>query len=241
MSKRYRARGGERAHVEAVQLLWSTWNEMCEHLAVGAPGGPRVEGCYVTRDGPAAITDDTNGRIGLKLTDVLGGTLMAVQGDWIVRVLAGSRRVVFGEARALFDDLYALDQETFERLFEPDASTAFEVDWSKYPKLAGAFVHRPRENIYWEELRALLVEARADAVRFVEDVKVEELARARKEALRTLVVPLHDEDGTIDFRDAEDGHSHHYVPKSLLEDSRAHVRQLEEALIKHRDDGVSGG
>ena len=52
--------------VEAVQLLWSTWSEMCEFIA--APGGLKEghpEGCYVDQDGNE--TEDTNGRIGLKI------------------------------------------------------------------------------------------------------------------------------------------------------------------------------
>ena len=60
-----------------------------------------------------------------------------------------------------------------------DYSVEFKPDWTKYPKLASIFEHRPSKNVYWEELRELLVEARADAVRFVHDARVEELAAAR--------------------------------------------------------------
>lgn len=64
--------------------------------------------------------------------------------------------------------------------FEEDlmAGMQFEPDWSKYPKLAAIFKDRPQENVYWDELRELLSDARADAVRFIEDVKAEELNRA---------------------------------------------------------------
>jgi hypothetical protein len=60
-----------------------------------------------------------------------------------------------------------------------DYKVEFEPDWKRYPKLASIF--EPRVNVYWEELRSLLVEARADAVRYVSDVKMEELAKARAE------------------------------------------------------------
>jgi hypothetical protein len=59
-----------------------------------------------------------------------------------------------------------------------DRETDFKPDWDKCPKLAAAFVNRPAINIYWEELRALLRDARADAVRHIEDAKYEELMKA---------------------------------------------------------------
>ena len=31
-------------------------------------------------------------------------------------------------------------------------------DWSKYPKLAAIFKDRPRVNVYWQELAALIAE-----------------------------------------------------------------------------------
>jgi hypothetical protein len=56
--------------------------------------------------------------------------------------------------------------------------TDFEIDWAKYPKLAKVFEHRPTINVYWDDLRQLLRDARADAIRFIEDVKAEELRKA---------------------------------------------------------------
>jgi len=44
------------------------------------------------------------------------------------------------------------------------------------------------------------------------------------------IVPLHDDDGTIDFQDREDGHSHHYVPGSLLMGARADFERLTREL-----------
>jgi hypothetical protein len=59
-----------------------------------------------------------------------------------------------------------------------DYAVAYEPDWVKYPKLAAALANRPPE--YGQELRALLVDARADAVQYVRDVRADELARARE-------------------------------------------------------------
>ena len=153
--------------VEAIQLRWDTWSEMCEHIAAPCTmSGPPV-GCYVDQDGNE--TDDTNGRMGLKIprpASVPDGVEIAVQDDWIVR---------------MDGELVVYKPDAFAALFEShaDYKVAFEPDWSQYPRLAEAFVHRPRENTYWKELRALMVDARADAVQYVHDVRAEELTAAR--------------------------------------------------------------
>lgn len=159
--------------VEAVQLLWSTWSEICEFI--GDPGGLKEggpEGCYVDANGE--VTEDTNGRIGLKIPRKPDGVEVAVQDDWIVRM--DGELVVYKPA-------------IFAKLFESHADyrVAFEPDWGKYPKLAAAFVHRPRENVYWDELRALLSDARADAAQYVHDVRVEELAAARADERKKMM------------------------------------------------------
>jgi hypothetical protein len=57
-------------------------------------------------------------------------------------------------------------------------ATDFAIDWSKYPKLARVFEHRPEINVYWHDLRGLLREARADAVRFIKDMSADQLGQA---------------------------------------------------------------
>lgn len=77
------------------------------------------------------------------------------------------------------------------------------IDWSKYPKLAEMFEHRPLVNVYWHELRQLardLVAAEHDEVapedtkpiRTVEDF-VDVLGSAIEEAKLTNVLGLDDE------------------------------------------------
>jgi hypothetical protein len=56
---------------------------------------------------------------------------------------------------------------------------ASEFDWKKYPKLAEMFERRPAVNVYTLELEQLITEERANAVRFIADVKAEELTKAR--------------------------------------------------------------
>ncbi len=76
--------------VEAVQLRWDTWTEMCEHADVGKFEDGKPEGCYI--DAEWRRTEDTNGRIGLRIP-FFGDAhlsahregLLAVQDDWIVR------------------------------------------------------------------------------------------------------------------------------------------------------------
>jgi hypothetical protein len=62
-----------------------------------------------------------------------------------------------------------------------DYRVEYEPDWTKYPKLARVFEHRPPQNVYWDDLRQLLRDARADAVQYVRDVRAEELAKARED------------------------------------------------------------
>lgn len=152
--------------VEAVQLRWDTWSEMCELLGTG-----RFEGCYV--DAQGQITEDANARMGLKVA-CADGKLIAVQDDWVVKLLDG--------------EILSLKPAAFAALFEShaDHKVAYEPDWKKYPKLAGVFEHRPPENVYWDDLRALLVDARADAVQYVHDVRAEELTAARADERKAM-------------------------------------------------------
>jgi hypothetical protein len=73
--------------VDAVQLRWDNWSEMCEHAAVGHLTDGKPEGCYV--DAGGHITGDSSARIGLQIqvsSDcVPKAILIAVQDDWIVR------------------------------------------------------------------------------------------------------------------------------------------------------------
>lgn len=72
--------------IDAVQLLWGTWSEMCEHANVGGLSDGRPEGCYVDKDGKA--TARVTHRIGLHIP-ALGGLMLGVEGDWIIRGIKG--------------------------------------------------------------------------------------------------------------------------------------------------------
>lgn len=62
--------------IEAVQLLWSTWNEMCEHAGVGKLSDGKPEG---RQDGE---------KIGMNIP-TLEGLMIASEGDWIIRGVKG--------------------------------------------------------------------------------------------------------------------------------------------------------
>jgi len=85
--------------IEAVQLRWDNWNEMCAHADV-KPGGP--EGCYV--DAAGNITADSNAKMGLKIP-TLEGVMLAVEGDWVIRGVKG--------------ELYPVKPDIFEATYEP--------------------------------------------------------------------------------------------------------------------------
>ena len=72
--------------VEAVQLKWDTWEEICEHAGVGHLRDGKPEGCYVGPDGKQ--TADSTGRIGL-LIPTLEGVMLGIEGDYIIRGVKG--------------------------------------------------------------------------------------------------------------------------------------------------------
>lgn len=74
--------------IEAVQLKWTTWNEMCEHAVVGLLSDGRPQGCYVDDDGKALPEGSVSERIGLQIP-TLEGVMLAVEGDWIIRGVKG--------------------------------------------------------------------------------------------------------------------------------------------------------
>ena len=83
--------------IEAVQLRWDTWSEMCEHA--GVDGKP--EGCYLDMQGNASdVPVEPKGRpwetgeigrmarIGMKIP-TLEGLMVAREGDWVIRGVKG--------------------------------------------------------------------------------------------------------------------------------------------------------
>lgn len=75
--------------IDALQLRWNTWNEMCDFVGVGKLTEGKPEGCFVKADG-SAVNDggDPNDRIGLHIP-TLEGLMLGVQDDWIIKGVKG--------------------------------------------------------------------------------------------------------------------------------------------------------
>lgn len=87
--------------IEAVQLRWDNWDEMCAFAGVGPePSQPR--GCYVDADGNA--TENATNTIGM-LIPTLEGTMLAKQGDYVIRGVKG--------------ELYPCKPDIFAATYEP--------------------------------------------------------------------------------------------------------------------------
>ena len=78
--------------IEAVQLRWDTWSEMCDHAGVGQLSDGKPEGFH-----------PGDGHIGLHIP-TLEGLMTAEEGDWIIRGVAG--------------ELYPCKPDIFEATYE---------------------------------------------------------------------------------------------------------------------------
>lgn len=89
--------------IEAMQLRWDTWNEMCEHAGVGKLSDNKPSGCYVDSDGKALPEGKTSDEIGL-LIPMLEGLMLARQNDFVIKGIKG--------------ELYPCKPEIFEATYE---------------------------------------------------------------------------------------------------------------------------
>ena len=75
--------------IEAVKLGWDTWQEICEFV----PKPYFERGVYLDDDGNPLLADKTSERMGLLLntleSNAVTGSLMATQGDWIIKGVKG--------------------------------------------------------------------------------------------------------------------------------------------------------
>ena len=88
--------------IEALELRWDNWGEMCEFAGVGKLDENKPEGCYV----------DPDGRPTPGATDIIGllipgpaGIIFAKQDDWVIKDPDGQ--------------LYCCEPSEFESTFEP--------------------------------------------------------------------------------------------------------------------------
>ena len=74
--------------IDAVQLRWDNWNEMCAHADVGNFEEGKPEGCYIGDDGQPITNHGTSDEIGMRIP-TLEGVMIARQNDWIIRGVKG--------------------------------------------------------------------------------------------------------------------------------------------------------
>lgn len=76
--------------IDAMQLKWETWNEMCDFAGVGCRSDGKPEGCLIGPDGQPLPTDGSKSseELGL-LIPTSKGTKVARQGDWVIRGARG--------------------------------------------------------------------------------------------------------------------------------------------------------
>ena len=76
--------------IEAVQLRWDTWGQMCLHADVGQLAEAKPEGCYIDpatgKDSDVPVGSDHE--IGLRIP-TLEGLMIARQNDWVIRGVKG--------------------------------------------------------------------------------------------------------------------------------------------------------
>lgn len=90
--------------IEAVQLRWDNWSEMCLFADVGRLSEGKPQGCYVTEDGEGTDAFPGEGaRIGLWIP-TLEGVMLATQNDWVIKGVRG--------------EFYACKPDIFEQTYE---------------------------------------------------------------------------------------------------------------------------
>lgn len=88
--------------IEAVQLRWETWQEMCDHAGVGAVVDGKPEGCFIDDQGQPS--KGWTNEIGMMIP-TLEGLMVARENDWIIRGVNG--------------ELYPCKPDIFDKTYEP--------------------------------------------------------------------------------------------------------------------------
>ena len=91
--------------IQAVQLRWDTWGEVCSHAGVGRLTAGQPQGTYIQVDGNPG--DSPTDEIGL-LIPTLEGLMVARPGDWIIKGVKG--------------ELYPCKPDIFEATYEPESA-----------------------------------------------------------------------------------------------------------------------
>ena len=112
--------------ITAVQLLWSTWNEMCDHAGVGQLIDGKPMGCYVTDDGVGASENFSPDAVMGLWIPTLEGLMLAKEGDWVIRGVAG-------ELYPCKDEIF---RATYEFVSEDPKTAAYNAILDQRPEWA---------------------------------------------------------------------------------------------------------
>jgi hypothetical protein len=74
--------------IEAVQLRWDNWSEMCDFVGIGGLKEGKPEGCFIGADGKPTPDKSWSETIGLMIP-TLEGLMIGTQNDWIIRGVKG--------------------------------------------------------------------------------------------------------------------------------------------------------
>jgi hypothetical protein len=103
--------------IEAVQLLWNNWSEMCDFANVGKIEDNKSSGCFIGKDGQPLPNGQSSEEIGL-LIPTLEGLMVAREKDFIIRGVKG--------------ELYPCKPDIFEATYdkvEDAPHNAMEQNW----------------------------------------------------------------------------------------------------------------
>lgn len=92
--------------IEALQLNWENWNEVCEFAVVGKLSEGKSEGCYLDSEGKQLQGHSTSEFLGLLIPNK-HGIVLAKEGDFIIKTTSG--------------EIYPCSAEEFEKNYEEDA------------------------------------------------------------------------------------------------------------------------
>ena len=91
--------------IEAVRLTWDNWDAMCKHAGVGKMADGKPEGVFLDEHGqPVSGAAWNDHDMGLAIP-TLEGVMIARQGDWVIRGVAG--------------ELYPCKPDIFSATYEP--------------------------------------------------------------------------------------------------------------------------
>jgi hypothetical protein len=89
--------------IEAVQLRWDNWDEMCDFAGVGKLEDGKPQGTFIDAEGKPMPNNEWSEIIGLMIP-TLEGLMIGIQNDWIIRGVKG--------------ELYPCKPDIFEATYE---------------------------------------------------------------------------------------------------------------------------